>query len=54
MNDVLLLSKIQEAKTNHLLHLILSILSVGIWTPVWILVTVSNNLERRRLGRMLK
>ncbi len=31
-----------EPSTSHILHLILSIISVGFWVPVWILVSMSN------------
>lgn len=27
--------------TSHLLHLVLSLLTVGLWIPVWILVTLA-------------
>ena len=30
-------------KTNHILHLLLSILTAGFWIPVWILVTLSSS-----------
>jgi hypothetical protein len=26
-------------KTNHILHLLISILTVGIWVPVWVWVS---------------
>ena len=35
-----LLSK--KKKTNHVLHLLLSIITVGIWIIIWILVAASN------------
>jgi hypothetical protein len=27
-------------KPNHILHLLISIISVGIWIPFWILITI--------------
>lgn len=27
-------------KPNHILHLLLSIITVGIWVPMWILITL--------------
>ncbi len=30
-------------KTNHILHLLLSILTAGFWIPVWILVSLSSS-----------
>lgn len=46
-----LLSK--KKNTMHLLHLVLSIFSVGFWVPVWIIVTLSNSIENRRIDRAL-
>lgn len=44
-----LLSK--KKKTSHVLHLILSLVTVGLWIPVWIIVTLSNSIENRRIDR---
>ncbi len=44
-----LLSK--KKKTSHVLHLILSLVTVGFWFPVWIIVTLSNSIENRRIDR---
>lgn len=44
-----LLSK--KKKTSHVLHLILSLITVGLWLPVWIIVTLSNSIENRRIDR---
>lgn len=30
---------------SHLLHLVLTILSIGMWLPVWILVTLNAKTE---------
>lgn len=30
-------------KTNHILHLILSVLTGGLWLPVWLIVGVANS-----------
>lgn len=32
-------------KTNHILHFLISFFTGGLWVPVWVLVTISNNLE---------
>ncbi len=29
-------------KTNHILHLLLSIVSAGIWLPIWVIVALVN------------
>jgi len=31
----------QGTKPNHILHLVLSILTVGFWLPVWLVVSVA-------------
>lgn len=35
-------------RTNHLLHLILSIITLGIWLPIWLLVAAFTG-ERRKV-----
>ena len=37
---------LRNRNTNHVLHLILSIITVGFWVPVWIIVTFGNSLGR--------
>jgi hypothetical protein len=32
--------------TNHILHLLLTVFTFGLWAPVWLLVTVVNNSNR--------
>lgn len=46
-----LLSK--KKSTSHLLHLILSILTVGVWVLVWVVVAISNSMENSRLERKI-
>jgi hypothetical protein len=31
------------AKTNHVLHLLLTIVTLGMWAPVWLIMTVVNS-----------
>jgi len=31
--------------TSHVLHLLLSVVTAGIWVPVWILVSLSNSSQ---------
>ncbi|WP_155827079.1 hypothetical protein [Jongsikchunia kroppenstedtii] len=33
---------VKGKNTNHLLHLILTLITVFLWTPVWVVVTVLN------------
>ena len=50
-NELLLLAKRQSYNTNHILHLLLSIITVGCWIPIWVLVAISNALERNKIDR---
>jgi hypothetical protein len=43
MNQSQLLAKRGDYKTSHVLHLILSILTGGLWLFVWVLVAMSNS-----------
>lgn len=38
--------KLQGSKTNHVLHLIISLFTAGLWIPVWILAAMSNSHNR--------
>jgi hypothetical protein len=53
MNDIATQERLNSQRTNHVLHLILSVLTVGIWIPFWILITVSHSIERARLLRQV-
>lgn len=44
-----LLSK--KKRTSHVLHLILSIVTAGLWIPVWVIVALSNSIENARIDR---
>ena len=39
----------KKKKTSHLLHLFLSIITAGIWLPIWALVALSNGIENARI-----
>ena len=39
---------VKGRRVNHLLHGILSVLTVGVWLPVWILLAVFGGEKRRR------
>lgn len=47
-------SQIDGTKVNHILHLILSIITAGIWIIVWILIVISASSERRGYEKALK
>lgn len=48
-----LLLEMRKHKTSHVLHLILSILTAGLWVFVWILCTLSNSIENAKLDRQI-
>lgn len=35
--------------TNHILHLLLTVFTAGLWAPVWLFVSVSNGNARARV-----
>ena len=35
------------SRPNHILHLLLSIITFGLWLIIWILITVSGGITRR-------
>ena len=52
MNQVKAMQLLSKKKsTSHVLHIILSLITVGFWVPVWIIVTLSNSIENRRIDR---
>ncbi len=38
---------IKGKRPNHILHLILSLVTVGLWVPVWILVAIIGGEKRQ-------
>lgn len=57
MNEAKLLierDKLARIKTSHVLHLLLSIITAGLWLPIWLLVAFSNVIERKRAERRIK
>jgi hypothetical protein len=40
-------------ETSHVLHLLLSLVTVGIWVPVWLIVAMSNKIERAKIDRKM-
>ena len=45
--------KLDNADTNHILHLILSIVTGGLWLPLWLATGLSNVMYRTRLNNEL-
>lgn len=48
---LVMLSK--KKTTSHVLHLILSILTLGFWVIIWVLVAASNGTENARIDRKI-
>ena len=44
----------KKKTTNHILHLLLSLVSVGFWLPLWLLVVVSNSWENSSIDNKIK
>ena len=43
----------KRKKTSHILHLLLSILTGGLWIFIWILCALSNSIENKRIDRLI-
>ena len=43
----------EKLKTNHVLHAIISIFSIGLWLLVWIIIGVSNSNKRSKFEKMI-
>lgn len=54
MTELQLLMRMEKYKTNHILHLLLSVLTAGFWIPVWVIVAISNANERAKVNKKLK
>lgn len=40
-------------ETNHVLHAIISIFTVGMWVLVWVVLFLANNDNRKKLAKKL-
>lgn len=41
--------EIIDTKTNHILHLLLTLVSMGFWLPLWIVFALGNANQRQKL-----
>lgn len=41
-------------KTNHILHLLLSLVTFGVWIVLWLLITLSNLSQRKQADKVMK
>lgn len=39
--------------TNHVLHLLLSVITVGFWVVIWVLVAANNGTENARIDKKI-
>lgn len=44
----------KKTSTSHLLHLVLTIITAGVWVIVWILVAASNGSENARIDKEIQ
>lgn len=42
-----------KKKTSHVLHLLLSIITAGVWIIGWILFALSNHMENARIDKKI-
>jgi len=47
-------NKIRDIKVNHILHLILSIITGGLWIIIWIFIVINSSSTKNNLERELK
>jgi hypothetical protein len=46
-------NKRDRLRTNHILHLLLSILTGGLWLVIWVAVSLSNSSERAKVNKQI-
>ncbi len=49
-----LLEKRKKFETNHILHLLVSIFTIGLWIPVWVIVGICNSIGYKEADQELK
>ncbi len=53
-NEQQILTAKRIHKTNHVLHLLLSVFTGGLWIPVWILTAITNQQREANEVRAIK
>ena len=43
----------RKKKTNHVLHLLLSIITAGFWIIIWFIVALSNSFENSKIDKKI-
>ena len=46
--------RLSRYRTNHILHFILSLFTVGFWIPVWLIISISNANERKKATNKIR
>ena len=53
MNEELFVLTTQKKKTNHILHVIMTVLTGGIWLIVWGIIMRSNDAHNKKLDKQI-
>lgn len=53
MNEKLFVLTSQKKSTNHILHLIMTVLTCGLWLLVWGITMRSNDAHNRKLEKQI-
>lgn len=54
MNTEAMILMSKTRSTSHIFHLIMSILTVGFWIPVWMLCGLNNWIENKRIYKKVR
>lgn len=53
MNEKLFVLTNQKKTTNHILHVILTVLTGGLWLIVWGIIMLSNDSHNKRIDKQI-
>ncbi|UFP98427.1 hypothetical protein [Pseudomonas fitomaticsae] len=53
MNEKLFVLTTQKKKTNHILHVIMTVLTGGLWLIVWGITMCSNDSHNKKLDKQI-
>jgi hypothetical protein len=53
LNQEVSILESKKVQTNHILHLLLSLITFGLWIPLWIIITIGNIWENRSIENKL-
>ena len=49
-----LIAKRADYQPQHVFHLFLSLLTIGLWIPAWVLVAISHRNERSKIDAKIE